>query len=203
MPAEAAYVPVNAYVLIAAALAVFGSIGFRRGVNRELVTFIAVLVALAITSLFTDALVPAVNRMNRVSHFALSGGLSGANTSESWNAANQVPDLVGSPASKAVLELMLFMLPVLISYVIGMRFKGAINTGQKLLGMLMGCVTGFFIAQHFSPILFPAGQTALVLATGSTNSLLQNTQVVAVLVVVTVVILVAFGLYSSRHVVKR
>ncbi len=202
MPADAAVVPVSEYVLIAAALAIFGIIGFRRGVNRELVTFVAVLLALAITGLFTDALVPVVNKLHRIVRFAVSGGLS-AGDSAALDTVGQIPDLVSTPASKAVLELVLFVIPVFISYLVGLRFRGAVNIGQKLLGSLLGGVTGFFIAQRFGPILFPAGQTNLVLATGSTNSLLQDTQVVAVLAVVAVVILIAFGLYSARRVVKR
>jgi len=203
MPAEAALVPVSEYVLIGVILAAFGLIGFRRGVNRELITFVAVLISLAVTSLFTDALVPVANRLNRIIQFALEGGLYANNASAAWEAANQAPDLVHNANGKAALELVIFAIPVLISYLIGLRFKRTLNIGQKLLGLLMGCVSGFFIAQHFVPILFPAGQTSLVLETGSTTSVLQDTQVVAVLVVITVVILVAFGLYSARHVVKR
>ncbi len=203
MPADTAIVPVSEYTLIGVVLAIFGFIGFRRGVNKELITFIAVLIALVITSLFTDALVPVANRLNRVVQFALKGGLSSGNASAAWEAASQMPDLVSTPQSKAVLELALFVLPIIISYLFGLRLKGGPNGGQKLLGMLMGCVTGFFIAQHFIPILFPAGQTTLVLDTGSTKSFFQDTQVVAVLVVVAVAILIAFGLYSARHVTKR
>jgi len=201
--ADTAVVNVNAYVLVAAALAVFGSIGFRRGVNRELVTFGAVLFALAASSLLTSALTPFVNTLFRIGHFVLSGGLGAENTSAAWNEARALPDAVQSPASQALLKLTVFSLPVLLSYLAGMRVKAALNAGQRLLGMLMGGVSGFFIAQHLTPILFPAGETRVALATGSATEILQNTQVVAVLVVVTVVILVAFGLYSSRHVVKK
>jgi uncharacterized membrane protein required for colicin V production len=196
-------VSINEYVLIAIALAVFGLIGFRRGVNRELVTFAGVLVALALSSLFASAMVPFVNKMYRITHFVFAGGISAENPTVGWNEAKLLPDLVNSPMSKAIMELVVFSIPVLISYVIGGRVKAAGGAGQRILGMLMGAVSGFFIAQHFIPILFPAGETRLELATGPATNVLQNTQVIAVLVVVVVVILVAFGLYSSRRVIKK
>jgi hypothetical protein len=196
-------VSVNEYVLIAIALGVFGVIGFRRGVSRELVTFAGVLVALALSSLFAGSMLPLVNRMYRIAYFVFSGGINAENPATGWNEAKLLPDLVRTPIGKAILELVVFSIPVLLSYLVGIRVKSAGGAGQHLLGMLMGSVSGFFIAQHFVPILFPAGETRLELATGSATNLLQNTQVVAVLVVVVVVILVAFGLYSSRRVMKK
>lgn len=203
MPTNPTTVPVNEYVLIAIALAVFGLIGFRRGVNREFITFAGVLVALAVTSLFANSMLPLVNKMYRIAHFVFAGGINAENPTVGWNEAKQLPDLVRTPMGKAILELVIFSIPVLLSYLIGGRTKAAGGAGQHLLGMLMGAVSGFFIAQHFVPILFPAGETRLELATGPATNLLQNTQVVAVLVVVVVVILVAFGLYSSRRVIKK
>jgi uncharacterized membrane protein required for colicin V production len=196
-------VSVNEYVLIAIALAVFGLLGLRRGVNRELITFGGVLVGLAISSLFANSMLPLVNRMYRIAYFVFAGGINAENPTVGWNAAKLLPDLVRTPTGKAILELVVFSIPVLLSYLIGLRAKVASSIGQRLLGMLMGAVSGFFIAQHFIPILFPAGETRLELATGPATNLLQNTQVVAVLVVVVVVILVAFGLYSSRRVIKK
>jgi uncharacterized membrane protein required for colicin V production len=196
-------VSVNEYVLIAFALAVFGLIGLKRGVNRELITFAGVLLALALASLFAGSLLPLVNKMYRIAHFVFAGGINSENPTVGWNEAKLLPDLVSSPMSKAILELVVFSIPVLISYLIGARAKAASGIGQRVLGMLMGAVSGFFIAQHFVPIVFPTGQTRLELATGPATNVLQNTQVVAVLVVVVVVILVAFGLYSSRRVVKK
>jgi hypothetical protein len=196
-------VSINEYVLIAIALAVFGVIGFRRGVNRELITFASVLIALAISSLFAGSMLTFANRMYRIAHFVFAGGINAENPNIGWNEAKLLPDLISSPLSKAILDLVVFAIPVLLSYLIGSRAKAVTNAGQRLLGLLMGAVSGFLIAQHFIPILFPAGETRLELATGPANEVLQNTQVVAVLVVVVVVILVAFGLYSSRHIVKK
>lgn len=203
MAANPLTVSINEYVLIGIALAVFGLIGLRRGVNRELITFAGVLLALAISSLFASSMLLFVNKMYRIAHFVFAGGINAENPTVGWNEAKLLPDLVASPLSKVILELVVFMIPVLLAYLIGNRAKATTNAGQRLLGMLMGAVSGFLIAQHFVPILFPAGETRLELATGPATDLLQNTQVVAVLVVVVVVILVAFGLYSSRHVIKK
>ncbi|NLV73215.1 MAG: hypothetical protein GXY52_00815 [Chloroflexi bacterium] len=202
MTVQAARFGINEYVLIGFGLLVFGLLGFRRGVNRELLTFGAVLVGLAISALLGDVLVPAVNRLARIVSFALGGGLSGSGGA--WLTAQQRPDLVSSPESRKWLGLVLFGLPILLSYWVGMRLARPVNFGQRLLGFLVGCLTGFFVARKVQPVLFPSGVTSLVLNTGQTGDILQNTQVVAVAVVISVVVLVAFGLYSARRpVVKK
>lgn len=67
---------VNQYVLIALVAAVFGLIGYRRGVRREFIVLLSLVVAIAALGFITDTLVEPVNRFYYLQRFAREGGLS-------------------------------------------------------------------------------------------------------------------------------
>ncbi|MHB1319366.1 MAG: hypothetical protein ACYCYF_12180, partial [Anaerolineae bacterium] len=67
---------VNQYVLLAIVAAVFGLIGYRRGIQRELIVLLALVVAIAAVGFITDTLVDPLNRFYYLQKFAREGGLS-------------------------------------------------------------------------------------------------------------------------------
>ena len=93
----AAHGPVNLgeHTVLIFILACFALIGLRRGVNRELLTFVGILIGIWITDKLGPTLHERVNRFYRLGRFALSGGLSGDDPAAEWQKAKQLPDLVG------------------------------------------------------------------------------------------------------------
>ncbi|MFP3896296.1 MAG: CvpA family protein [Anaerolineales bacterium] len=189
---------VNKYIFMGIVLGLFGFIGFRRGVNRELLSVIAVAVGMLVADRLAQIFYPLVNRFHKLARLALSGGLMAENPAEAWQEVQQLPSLVETPAEIQFLGMAFFFVIVLFFYVLG---QGAIPPPRaiilRVLGLCVGLVNGFLMVYYLFPVLFSQPKTVIALPGGAVREALVDEQVVARVVALFVFVLIIFGLYSA------
>ncbi len=189
---------VNKYIFMAIVLGLFGFTGFRRGVNRELLSVIAVAVGMLVSDRLAELFYPLVNRFHKLVQLALSGGLMAENPAEAWQKVQQLPPLIETPADIQFLGLTFFFTIVLFFYVLG---QGTIPPPRTIilnvLGLCVGLVNGFLMVYYLFPVLFSQPEAVITLPGGAVREMLMDEQVVARVVALFVFVLIIFGLYSA------
>lgn len=189
---------VNKYIFMAIVLGLFGFIGFRRGVNRELLSVIAVAVGMLLSDRLAQLFYPLVNRFHKLAQLALSGGLMAENPAEAWQEVQKLPPLIETPADVQALGVAFFFMIVLFFYVMG---QGTIPPPRviilKILGLCVGFVNGFLMVYYLFPVLFSQPKTVIALPGGAVRETLMDEQVVARVVALFVFVLIIFGVYSA------
>lgn len=189
---------VNKYIFMGIVLGLFGFIGFKRGVNRELLSVIAVAVGMLVSERLAGLFYPLVNRFHKLAQLALSGGLMAENPAEAWQEVQKLPPLIETPADIQFLGLAFFFLIVLFVYAVG---QGTIPPPRaimlKILGLCVGLVNGFLIVYYLFPVLFSQPKAVIALPGGAVRETLMDEQVVARVVALFVFVLIIFGLYSA------
>lgn len=191
-------------VLLGVILAVFAYLGFRRGVNRELLLTLGIVLGILLSPRMALILTPWVNRFYRLGRFALSGGLFSDNPAAAWQAASGLDDLVESPRDQLILTLVIFSSFVLLFFIIGRkRLPLGKTLILRVLGALAGAVNGFLIAYFLSPHLLNVYETTVILPSQELRTTLTATETIARAVFVFLAVMIAFGLYNARGSRKR
>ena len=195
---------VNQYMLMGLALGLFGLVGFRRGVNRELLLMIGIALGMWLSSQVAPSLESLVNRLYRMGHLALGGGLTGQDPTAAWQSARELPDLIRTPEDLQMLGLALFILVVACSYLLGQRrFPQPDSTMLRILGSFAGAINGFLVSYHLFPIVLAKPTAVISLPSGQVQEALTSGQTIARMVALFVFVLIAFGLYSASRSKKR
>ena len=188
---------INQYLVLGIIFAVFAFLGFRRGVNRELLLMVGIGLAIMLAAKAGPSFQPQVNRFYKLARFALSGGLTSENPAEAWLGLSDLPPLIDTPEKVELLSLALFTLTVLFFYVLGeMFYAGPQSPWLGFLGLISGGINGFLIAYYLIPIVFPQPVAIIMVPSQQVNSTLADTQNWALIIVVFVAVLIALGLYS-------
>ena len=196
----------NLHVLLAGG-AVFGLIGFLRGVAREIITTIGIIIAYAALKWGELSLIGWANKLFRIAMFVLRGGLAADDPTVAWGQVSGL-SLVETDGEKLIFKLFVFTLAVIWAYVVGnKRLSGktvpfgplAIYPDLPLLsrslGLVSGLIEGYLIAYFVFPEIFPKTETVISVPTGTTVEFLG--EYIPFVFVGFVAILIAFGLRSA------
>lgn len=188
----------NHYIVMGVFLGLFGVIGFRRGVNRELLSVIGISLGIIFSSGLAPALTPQINRFYKLARFAVSGGLTSGDPAAAWHEAQGYPVLLESPQDMQVLGVVLFFLTVLLFYAIGqVRIAPPNSFVLSILGLFTGAINGFLMAYYLVPIIFPTPEAVITVQSAEVQQTLTSAQTVARVVAFFVFVLIALGLYSA------
>ncbi|MFO7695735.1 MAG: CvpA family protein [Anaerolineae bacterium] len=189
---------VNQYVLIAIVASLFGLIGYRRGIRRELIVLLTLVVAIAAVGFITDSLVEPLNRFYYLQKFARVGGLGADDPSAVWREVRGAPELIESERSRDVLKIGLFGGVALLAYILSARYgRARVGVVDGVLGLLVGLLNGVAVIYFLLPILFPDPTTLLEISTARVQGTLGGGMLRVQLFIVFVVVLIAYGLYSA------
>ena len=186
----------NQLYLIVGFVVLFGVMGLRRGAFRELLALVGVLLATVVGRWGAPSLEPWVNRAHKLVMFALKGGLATDDPASVLAEIGDLPPPVTSDSDRLVLGTMAFVLIVLAFYVLGeFVVDSPKKWSQRLSGIVLGGVSGYFIAYFLAPRHLPAPETTIRFSTEGLLDLLTQNLIKAVLAFV--IILIVLGLQMS------
>jgi uncharacterized membrane protein required for colicin V production len=189
---------INEVALVGITLGIFGFVGLRRGVSRELLAMIGIGLGVLIAGELASVAQPQVNRLYKLVQLALSGGLTSDNPAAAWQQVSGLPPLVSTAEDLQSLELVVFMLVALAFYLLGQRFvAGSTGLLPRLLGLLAGGINGFLVALYLYPAIFSQPTAVLTVSGQEVRKTLVGGENLAVVAVFFVIVLIAFGLYSA------
>jgi uncharacterized membrane protein required for colicin V production len=189
---------VSQYLLVGLLMGVFGLIGFRRGVNRELISLLGLGVAVLVATQVAPSLDDQVNRFYRMVRFALGGGLGSDDPAAAWEAAKVLPALIETEAQQRLLSVVVFAIMALLVYMVGDRRVAPTEAFlARLLGLFVGLINGFLVAYYLAPIVFTASQVNITLQSGDVQATLTDGQTLARLGLFLICVLIAVGLYNA------
>ena len=196
----------NLHVLLAGG-ALFGLIGFLRGVAREIITTIGIIIAYAALKWGELSLISWTNKLFRIAMFVLRGGMAADDPTGAWGQVSSLT-LVKTDGDKLIFKLFVFTLAVILAYIVGnKRLSGKVVPFGPLvifpdlpllsrsLGLVSGLIEGYLVAYFVLPEIFPKTKTVISLPTGDTVSFLGK--YIPFVFVGFVAILIAFGLRSA------
>lgn len=193
---------VSEVVMLGVMLLVFAVIGFRRGVNRELLMIVGVVISMLMSEKVAGTLKGTINQFYKLGRMMLMGGL--ANPAAAWEKAQNTPPLVSTDMHLKLLGIVVFVGMVLFFYWWGQnRFPPPATWPLRALGLLAGAINGFLIVYYMFPILFPGPQTVITLPNAQVRNALVDSQSIARVVAFFVIILIAFGLHSASGASKK
>jgi hypothetical protein len=188
----------NQYVLLAFVLAIFALSGFRRGINRELLLAIGIVLGIAISETIAPRLVPQANRFHRLLSFALRGGITSDDPAAAWQALGNLPPLISTAEDQTLLGVAVFASMVMLFFLIGQLQRAPGSLAMKVLGAVGGGINGFIVSYHLFPVLFPR-PTAVVVPSGQLATVLTSAQTIASVALLFIVLLIALGLYNASR----
>ena len=181
-----------------AVVVLFGFVGYRRGLLRELVAAPAILIAPWAGPRLGVLLKPWVNRFHKLFVFARYGGLTSDDLTAVIEKVRSARPLVSTPQDEVVLGLVLFMVVIAGGYILGQwRVKGPADRLTHWLGAIMGAINGYVLAQVVLPRFWSAQFTVIIVPTASVLQLFRGQ--VAVVLVVAFVVLVFYALRLARR----
>jgi hypothetical protein len=147
-------------IFLAGFMAVFGVIGYLRGVRAAVAVLIAGLAGLLIIGPYGATVIRYINAFGKGFRFLASGGMAALTGSGSADAAlaalQSTPPLVQETDNAVVLGL-LYIVIVLIGLLLTAIpwFKGKRSVGGLLLGLIAGYLVGAVIVRAFWPQYIP------------------------------------------------
>lgn len=193
-------ITVGYYLPVGMVLLLFGLVGLKRGVDRELFSMLGIALGMWLAGSFGPSLAPLVNRLYKLGRFALTGGLTSGEPTAAWQDAKAWPDLIRTASDVQLLVAGVFGIIVLLFYLWGQIGVRPPQTGMsKLLGLVAGGINGFLVAYFLFPALLPQSKAVITLPSGQINATLSNRQTVALAIVVFTVLLIAFGLHNASR----
>ncbi len=196
----------NLHVLLAGG-AVFGLIGFLRGVAREIITTVGIIIAYAALKWGELSLIGWANQLFRMAMFLLRGGMAADDPTGAWGQVSSL-SLVKTDGDKLILKLFVFTFAVILAYVVGNRCLSGKTVPfgplaiypdlpllSRSLGLVSGLIEGYLIAYFVIPEIFPKTKTVISIPTGDTVNFLGA--YIPFVFVGFVAILIAFGLRSA------
>jgi len=189
---------VSQSLVLGLAIGLFGLIGFRRGVNRELLFAVGIVLGILLASELSGALEPYVNRFYRLGKFALRGGLTSNDPAAAWQELKDEPLLIRDAQGQRNLSVGVFIATALLFYLLGEGSLPAPGSPiLRLLGFLAGCVNGYLIAYYLVPIIFAKPVAVIAMAGGDMRQTLTDADTIARVVLISIIVLIAFGLVSA------
>lgn len=191
---------VSQYMLVGLTLGLFAFVGFRRGVNRELLSMVGIGLGMLLATVLAPGLGPQVNRFYRLARFSLGGGLTADDPTAAWQKARELPNFVRTPADEQFLSVVVFAVIALLFYLWGQgRAATAHSLTSRVLGLLAGGINGFLVAYFLFPLIFPEPRAVITVPSGDISAALSSSQTIALAGVFFVVVLIAFGLHSASR----
>jgi hypothetical protein len=182
--------------LIIGFIVLFGLMGLRRGVFRELLTLLGVFLAIVVGKWGTSFLEPWVNRFYKLIMFALKGGLITDDPSSVLAEMGVLTPLVTTDSDRLILGTVVFALVILAFYLLGEYvIDPPKKISQRLAGVILAGVNGYFIAYFLVPRHLPTPQTTIRFSTSGMIDLLARNLIIVVLIFV--IILIVLGLQMS------
>jgi len=191
-------IELNQLYLMVGFVILFGLMGLRRGVFKELLTLVGVFVGIAVGKWGADFLEPWVNRFHKLFMFALKGGLVAEDPSGIFAEIKELPPLVATDSDRLILGTAAFGLIVLTFYLLGEFIIDPPKTAsQRFSGLILAGTNGYFIAYFLAPRHLPTPETTIRFSTSGLVNLLSQNLVKAVLVFV--LVLIVLGLQMSTR----
>jgi hypothetical protein len=188
----------NQFYLITGFIILFGLMGLRRGISKELLTLVGVFLAMAVGKWGAPFLKPWVNRYYKLVMFSLKGGLVAEDPSSVLAEIEKLKLPVTTAHDLLVLGTAVFGLIALASYLLGeFAIKPPKKTSQRLLGVILAGMNGYFIAYFLVPRHLPTPQTTIRFSTRGMMALLTQNLIKVVLGFV--LILIFLGLQMSTR----
>jgi hypothetical protein len=182
--------------LIIGFIVLFGLMGLRRGVLRELLTLLGVFLAIVVGKWGASFLEPWVNRFYKLIMFALKGGLVTDDPSSVLAEMGVLTPLVTTDSDRLILGTVVFALVILAFYLLGEYvIDPPKKISQRLAGVILAGVNGYFIAYFLVPRHLPTPQTTIRFSTSGMIDLLAQNLIIVVLIFV--IILIVLGLQMS------
>jgi len=184
--------------LIVGFVVLFGLMGLRRGVFRELLALVGVFLGTMVGRWGAPFLEPWVNRFYQLGMFALRGGLATDDPASVLAEMGDLTLLVSSESDLLILGTIAFVLIVLTFYLLGEFVVDSPKTwSQRLSGVVLAGASGYFIAYFLAPRHLPAPETTIRFSTEDLLALLTQNLIKVVLAFV--VILIILGLQMSTR----
>ena len=184
--------------LIVGFVVLFGLMGLRRGVFRELLALVGVFLATMVGRWGAPFLEPWVNRFYQLGMFALRGGLATDDPASVLAEMGDLTPLVTTDSDRLILGTVAFALIVLAFYLLGEFVVDSPKTwSQRLSGIVLAGASGYFIAYFLAPRHLPAPETTIRFSTEDLLALLTQNLIKVVLAFV--VILIILGLQMSTR----
>jgi len=182
---------VSQSLVLGLAIGLFGLIGFRRGVNRELLFAVGIVLGVLLASELSGALEPYVNRFYRL-------GITSNDPAAAWQELKDEPLLIRDAQGQRNLSVGVFIATALLFYLLGEGSLPAPGSPiLRLLGFLAGCVNGYLIAYYLVPIIFAKPVAVIAMAGGEMRQTLTDADTIARVVLISIIVLIAFGLVSA------
>ena len=176
----------------------FGLMGLRRGVFRELLTLFGVFLGIVVGRWGAPFLEPWVNRFYKLIMFAVKGGLV---TDDPSSILAEIGDLklpVTTDSDRLILGTVAFVLIVLAFYLLGeFVIDPPKNMSQRLSGIVLAGASGYFIAYFLVPRHLPTPRATIRFSTSDLMNLL--TQNLTKVMLVFVIVLIILGLQMSTR----
>ena len=188
---------VDQHVVLAVVLGLFGLSGYRRGIDREFLLAVGILLAMAVSGSLASSVQHQVNRVHKLSRFALVGGLTSGDPSAAWRSVSGQPALVQTSADLGTLGVAIFLMCVLLFYMIGEARPANASVGGRVLGLLVGSLNGYLVARYLFPTALPKAMAIIAVPSGEIRGTLSDTNTIARVVVFAVLVLIAFGLHGA------
>ncbi len=184
--------------VVGGALLVFVVVGYRRGVARELPTLFGLGAGWLLASLVGPGLTERLNRLYRAARFVVEDALGREDSTAIWERVRALPDIIRTDTDAEILALGVFVGWVGLMYIVTQyRCRGPANRTGRVLGALAGGVNGLLFSRG---VVHLAGGQALRWArpaAGWVEAALPEGQGAAVMVVLVIALLIAFGVYSA------
>jgi uncharacterized membrane protein required for colicin V production len=182
--------------LIVGFVVLFGLMGLRRGVFKELLALVGVVLATVVGRWGAPFLEPWVNRFYNLGMFAFKGGLAADDPSSVLAGMGDLTPPVADDSDRLILGTIAFVLIVLAFYLLGEFVVDSPKTwSQRFSGIVLAGASGYFIAYFLAPRHLPAPETTIRFSTEGLLALLTQNLIKVVLAFV--VILIILGLQMS------
>lgn len=161
----------EALILLATVMAVFGVFGYLRGFKSILLSTVIIWLGLVLVSRFGGLIAKTVNGLNYAVRFALAGGLGALGGSgDKGEAINQVFERMG--AVKPLIRadgtgpgmILVFLLLVMIGLLLG-ALK-TLKTRSSPLSLILGLLNGYVVTAYLLRMALPEAGLLLPLPAG-------------------------------------
>lgn len=179
-------------------IVLFGLMGLRRGISKELLTLVGVFLAIAVGKWGAPLLKPWANRYYKLVMFSLKGGLVAEDPSSVLAEIEKLKAPITTAHDLLVLGTVAFGLVVLAFYLLGeFVIKPPKKASQRLLGLVLAGMNGYFIAYFLVPRHLPKPQATFRFSTSGMMDLLSQNLIKVLLAFV--LILIFLGLQMSTR----
>ena len=188
----------NQLYLVTGFIILFGIMGLRRGISRELLTLFGVFLAMVVGKWGAPSLKPLVNKSYKLVMFSLKGGMVAEDPGSVLAEIGKLKPPVTTESDLLILGTAVFGLIVLASYLLGeFVIKPPKKLSQRLSGVILAGMNGYFIAYFLIPRHLPTPRATIRISTSGMMDLLSQNLVKVVLGFV--LIMIFLGLQMSTR----